>query len=207
MLGTTWTRFALLSALLLMGSTLFLGRTKGAEVQQPDTLSREAMIHVLGSPNPSPALGDEAKTFDQLVGTWDADFSFHREDGSSYHKKGELHFGWVMDGRAIQDVWISYPTAGQKERSIGTTFRFFDTTLKQWRIVFINPQFNYMVTAQGGRVGDRIVLHGIDTDGLPLRWTFSEITSDSFHWQGEKSHDGGKTWKIEEEHHMKRRHS
>jgi len=49
------------------------------------------------------------------------------------------------------------------------------------------------------------VFHGTDTDGLPLRWTFSEITTESFHWQGEKSYDSGKTWKVEEDHHMKRR--
>jgi hypothetical protein len=77
--------------------------------------------------------------------------------------------------------------------------------LKQWRIVFINPQFNYVVTTQGGREGDRIVLRGLDSDRLPIRWTFSEITPQSFHWTGEKSHDGGKTWVLEEDHHMKRR--
>jgi len=163
------------------------------------------MINILGSPTPNPALGDEAQTFDRLVGTWDADFSFHRTDGTVDHKKGEIHFGWVMDGTAIQDLWIGYPTDAQQERSIGTTFRFFDTKLKQWRIVFINPRLNYMVAAQGGREGDRIVLRGVDADGLPLRWTFREITTDSFHWQGEKSSDGGKTWSLEEDHHMTRR--
>jgi len=167
--------------------------------------NREAMIRVLASPNPNPALGEEAQTFDRLVGSWDADFTFHADDGTVRHKKGELHFGWVMDGRAVQDLWIGYPAEGQKDRSIGTTIRFFDSKIKQWRIVFINPQFNYVVTTQGGREGDRIVLRGTDTDGLPIRWTFREITTASFHWQGEKSHDGGKTWKVEEDHHMNRR--
>ena len=166
---------------------------------------RAAMIRVLGSANPNPSLGEEAQTFDRLIGSWDADFSFPQADGTVRHKKGELHFGWVMDGHAIQDLWIGYPTGEQKERTIGTTFRFFDTKLKQWRIVFINPQFNYVVTTQGGREGDRIVLRGSDSDGLPIRWTFSEITPQSFHWTGEKSHDGGKTWVLEEDHHMKRR--
>lgn len=163
------------------------------------------MINALGSPNPNPTLGEEVQTFDRLVGTWDGDFTFYRDDGTVFKKKGELFFGWIMDGRAIQDLWIGYPTTEQKERTIGTTIRFFDTALKQCRIVFINPQFNYIVSMQGGRKGDRIVLHGVDSDGLPIRWTFSEISPDSFHWQEEKSHDGGKTWKIEEDHHMKRR--
>jgi hypothetical protein len=100
---------------------------------------------------------------------------------------------------------IAYPTADRKEREIGTTIRFFDTSLNQWRIVFILPEFNYVVTAQGGREGDRIVLRGVDSNGFPVRWTFSEITHDTFHWQGERSYDGGKTWKLEEDHHMKRR--
>jgi len=167
--------------------------------------SRDAMIRILGSPKPNPSLGDEAQTFDRLIGSWDADFSFPQPDGSARHKKGELHFGWVMDGHAVQDLWIGYPTGNQKDRTIGTTFRFFDTKLKQWRIVFINPQFNYVVTTQGGREGDNIVLHGSDSDGLPIRWIFREITSQAFHWTGEKSHDGGKTWVLEEDHHMRRR--
>jgi len=167
--------------------------------------AREAMINVLASGEPHPSLGEEAKTFDRFVGTWDAEFTSYREGGKVYQRKGELHFGWVLDGRAFQDLWIAYPTADRKEREIGTTIRFFDTSLKQWRIVFILPEFNYVVTAQGAREGDRIVLRGIDSTGLPIRWTFSEITHDTFHWQGERSHDGGKTWKLEEDHHMKRR--
>jgi hypothetical protein len=118
---------------------------------------RDGMIRVLGSPNPNPSLGDEAQTFDRLIGSWDTNFSFPQPDGTVRHKKGELYFCWVMDGHDVQDLWIGYPTGEQKERTIGTTFRFFDTKLKQWRIVFINPQFNYVVTTQGGREGDHIV--------------------------------------------------
>jgi len=195
----------LLTAIVLIGRARPQEGTNGQTKELLAKSAREAMINALRSADANPSIGDEAKTFDRLVGTWDADFSFHRADGSVSHKKGELLFGWVMDGHALQDLWIGYPTEGQKERTIGTTIRFFDTALKQWRVVFVNPQFNYVVTAQGGREGDRIVLHGRDTDGLPIRWTFSEMTQDSFHWQGEKSHDGGKTWNVEEDHHMKRR--
>lgn len=185
--------------------TLLLADDPAKSKSVHDATRRDAMITALASANPNPSLGDEAQTFDRLVGTWDAEFTFHRDDGTVFQKKGELLFGWTMDGHAIQDLWIGYPTENQKERSIGTTIRFFDTALKQWRVVFINPQFNYVVSAQGGREGDRIVLRGLDTDGLPIRWTFSEMKPNSFHWQGEKSHDGGKTWKLEEDHHMKRR--
>src|SRR5215467_12508385 len=48
---------------------------------------REAMIRILGSTNPNPSLGDEAQTFDRLIGSWDADFSFPQSDGTVRHKK------------------------------------------------------------------------------------------------------------------------
>src|ERR1044071_3598088 len=105
MLGTNWlTRLKVITALVFAGSTLIAGgstsnqRMNGADARKQNGSLREAMITVLGSPTPNPALGDEAQTFDRLVGSWDADFSFHRDDGTVYRKKGELHFGWVMDG-------------------------------------------------------------------------------------------------------------
>jgi len=168
---------------------------------------RAAMIAELASTNPSPSLGAEARTFDRLVGTWDCDFSFRAGDGSMRHKRGELLFGWILDGRAVQDLWITYPVEGEKERKIGTSIRFFDTELKLWRVVFLNPQFNYLVTVQGSAVGDGIVLTGHDKDGAQIRWSFINIKADSFTWHGETSRDGGKTWVLEEEHHMTRRHS
>jgi hypothetical protein len=139
----TW--FAVVVAVLSVVSSRLVGGTHpnqrvagaGAVARQSSVASPDTMIDLLGSPSPNPALGNEARTFDRLVGAWDADFSFRRDDGTVYHKKGEIRFGWVMDGRAIQDLWVGYPSEGQKDRSIGTTFRFFDTKLNLWRIVFI----------------------------------------------------------------------
>lgn len=167
---------------------------------------RREMIAALAAPAPHPSLGAEARTFDRFVGTWDCDFSFHAEDGSVRHSAGELLFGWVIDGRALQDVWIGYPKEPGGERFIGTSVRFFDAKSRTWRVVFVAPAFG-MLTVQGGVEGDRIVLRGQDVDGGQLRWSFNDIEDDSFTWRGEKSRDGGKTWRIEEQHRMKRRSS
>ena len=200
------------SALLLAGIILGCAMLLAAQVKaQKSTQSaaasdpRRDMIKGLGASSPHPSLGEEARVFDRLVGTWDCDYGFFLEDGSVRHKKGELLLGWILDGRAVQDIFVTYPADGEKDRRIGTTVRFFDTALKQWRVVFVAPQGNYLVNVQGGLEGDRIVLRGIDIDGAPIRWSFNDIKPGSFLWRGEKSHDGGKTWKVEEEHHMKRR--
>jgi hypothetical protein len=167
--------------------------------------ARNAMVKTLGAANAGVSMGDEASTFGRFVGAWDVDYTFYRDNGRIVHKKGELLFGWVLDGNALQDIWITYPAQGEKERKLGTSVRFFDSALKRWRVVFVSPQFNYLVTVQGGLEGKRIVLTGIDSDGAPIRWSFNDIKPGSFVFHGEKSHDGGKTWRLEEEHHMTRR--
>jgi uncharacterized protein len=193
--------------IMLGCAVLVAAQVKAQQSKQsaPTSDPRRDMIKALEAPGPHPSLGEQARVFDRLVGTWDCDYSFHLDDGTVRHSKGELLVGWILDGRAVQDLFITYPANGEKERRIGTTIRFFDTALKQWRIVFVSPQGNYLVTVQGGLEGDRIVLRGVDNDGAPIRWSFNDIKPDSFLWRGEKSHDVGKTWKVEEEHHMNRR--
>ena len=164
-----------------------------------------AMIEVLGAMGPHPSLGAEARVFDRFVGTWDCVYTFYLDDGTQKHVKGELEFGWILDGRAIQDIWISYPTESGKERGIGTTVRFFDPHSKTWRIIFVNPTYGTLIEMKGGEEDGRIVLRGVDDEGSSLRWTFKDIAPNAFVWRGEKSRDGGKTWKLEEEHHMTRR--
>jgi hypothetical protein len=52
---------------------------------------------------------------------------------------------------------------------------------------------NFFVALKGGAQGERIVLNGIDTEGMRIRWSFNDIQADFFRWLGEKSNDGGKT--------------
>jgi hypothetical protein len=187
-------------------SVLVVLSSKTVEAQKPQSPdSRQALIGVLPASSPHPSLGDEARVWDRFVGAWDCDYTFFLEDGSVRHSRGEVDFGWVMDGRAIQDIWITYPNEAGKERGVGTSVRFFDNKSKMWQVVFISPAYSAVVTVRGGTEGDRIVLRGVDDEGSMLRWSFNDIKADSFTWRGEKSRDGGKTWKLEEEHHMRRR--
>jgi len=169
--------------------------------------SGKAMLAALAASGPHSSLGDQAQVFDRFIGTWDCDYTFYGSNGKVSHSSGELLFGWVLDGRAIQDIWISYPKDGSSERSIGTSLRFFDTKSKMWRVIFVAPASDAVINVQGRMEGDRIILNGNDLDRAPIRWSFNDINADSFVWRGEKSHDNGKTWVLEEEHHMKRRAS
>jgi len=115
-------------------------------------------------------------------------------------------FGWILDGYALQDIFLSYPKPGWSEaRKMVTGVRFVDPKTDRWTVMFTAPSFAAAVRMEGGAEGDRIVLRGQDDKGALLRWSFNDIRPDSFVWRGETSHDGGKTWRLEEEHHMTRR--
>lgn len=170
-----------------------------------DDGSRGAMIKALEAPGPHASLGNDARLFDRLVGTWQTDFANFDEDGTAHRSTGEVTFGWIIDGRAVQDVWTWRPSARSgQDRGIGTTVRIFDTKLKKWRIVWVLPEANIIQTLVGGEVDDRIELEGTAPDGALLRWTFNDIRDDSFVWRGEKSRDRGKTWRVTGEYQMHR---
>jgi hypothetical protein len=53
--------------------------------------------------------------------------------------------------------------------------------------------------------GDGILLEGTEADGTLDRWTFTDITPDSFTWTGYESKDGGATWPMIERMRCRRR--
>ena len=152
------------------------------------------MIDALRADGPAGPYADKLVLFGRFVGSWELEW---RGSGSA-RARGELHFGWVLGGRAVQDVWI-VPGRGQPgEGRHGSTIRFFDPTIDAWRSTWIEP-INARVRRFIGRsVGPDIVLLS-DEEDPQLRWSFTEITPDSFTWRGETSLDGGGSWTFDEE--------
>ncbi len=93
----------------------------------------------------------------------------------------------------IQDVWILPGIF------YGTTLRIYDPGLDAWHILWSDP-LRQVYTRQIGRArGSDIVQEGKDDAGTPVRWSFVDITPDSFRWLGERSPDGGATWQLQAE--------
>jgi len=141
-----------------------------------------------------------------LVGSWELDVVHYKGvDVSSQKIKGEAHFSWVLEGRAIQDVWIMPRASDRKPESerindmYGTTLRVWDPQIQAWRIRWMNPVSGHEERQTGSRVGEEIVQIGARADGTPTRWRFTEITANSFHWIGEALRPDGKTWVLEGE--------
>ena len=79
----------------------------------------------------------------------------------------------------------------------GTTLRVYDPRLDAWHVMWSDPATQNYVRQIGRARGKDIVQEGQLDSGDILRWTFTEITSDSFHWLGEHSVDGGTTWRLQ----------
>ncbi|MFM0365287.1 hypothetical protein [Paraburkholderia sediminicola] len=146
-----------------------------------------------------------------LIGSWDMDVLHYRVDLGNARRRGEIHFGWVLQGRAVQDVWIMPPRSERDaalaaaDTMYGTTLRVWDPALRAWRVTYMNPLTGQRDELIGRRVGDDLVQIGTHADGTPIRWNFTDITRDSFRWTGVALAQDGVTWTLEAEFHARRR--
>jgi hypothetical protein len=154
----------------------------------------------------SPEIPESADLYGWLVGSWELDIHYYGGiDVRPRGMKGEVHFTWVLEGRAIQDVWIMPPrsqrTAGTDKdiNMYGTTLRVWDPSIQAWRITWTNPVRNHREEQVGRWIGKDVVQVGARPTGQATRWRFTEITANSFHWLGEALEPDGQTWKLEGE--------
>ncbi len=162
---------------------------------------QDALAEALYAPASFEPLAEQLRLFGQFVGAWDLVWHGLDSTGTPIVTKGELHFGWILGGRAVQDVWrvpIDEGDAKGMRAFHGTTIRFYDPRIGAWRSTWIDPLNGRVRRFVGRSVGDVIVLEGLDADPLE-RWSFRDITPDSFRWTGERSTDGGRTWTTEDE--------
>jgi hypothetical protein len=145
-------------------------------------------LHARGA---APDRADKLGLYGWLVGRWDMDGVVHFENGK-HEARGEIHAGWVLEGRAIQDVWI-LPGA-----FYGTTLRVYDPGLDAWHILWSDPLKQYYSRQVGRAQGNSIVQQGSSDGGALTRWSFTEITANSFHWTGERLANGD-DWAVQAE--------
>ena len=160
------------------------------------------MLEVLGAPGRSPEIPEEDDIYGWLVGDWEAEVVDYSLGDTPFKSRGEWHFAWVLEGRAIQDVWIvpprdeRSPATSKAGNRYGSTLRVYVPGLKAWRIIWTNPVSDALNLMVGRRIGSDVVQEAITPDGSLLRWSFVDITPDSFRWLGEQSSDNGKTWRL-----------
>ena len=162
------------------------------------TAAASGLADALLSDGAAPELADRMGLYGWLIGNWSMDAVIHADDGTRHEARGSISFGWVLGGRAIQDVWV-LPGFFH-----GTTLRIYDPDLEAWHILWSDPLKQYYSRQIGRAEGKDIVQNGRLEDGAAIRWRFTEITDDSFRWLGERSDDSGMSWRLQADFRAKR---
>src|SRR5262249_54305634 len=123
--------------------------------------SAPAPLHgVLDSPGPAPDRAQEMRLYAFMIGHWDTRIVAYAEDGKRHESRGEVHAGWALEGRAIQDVWLTPPRAERRPGAplpelpvtgawYGTTLRVYDPSLGAWHILWSDPATQFYARQLG----------------------------------------------------------
>lgn len=158
-------------------------------------------LSALVSPGRSPEIPETADIFGFLIGSWEMEAVLYAPDGQTQRSKGELHAAWVLEGRAIQDLFI-FPRRADRRSHVpeqgdryATTIRTYDHTRSGWNVEFINPAApETSARLLAHREGQDITMEGELAGGVRIRWRYESITPDSFHYFAERA-TGDRTWR------------
>jgi hypothetical protein len=173
-------------------------------------IKQESVLELLTFPERSHEIPAEDDIYGWLIGSWDLDLAVREEAGGTFRKsEGEVHFAWVLQGKAVQDVWIG-PRWTDRDSPwpggtmFGTTLRMYDRSMRAWRVFWFNGVDGARRELVGRRSGTDIVQEGATPEGMRVRWTFTDIETDSFRWLGERTEADGSTWTLYAEFHGRR---
>ena len=133
-------------------------------------MTGNSFIDALHSASPAADRADKMKLYSWLIGHWTMDAIVYSDDGTKHEGPGEIYFGWVLEGRAIQDVWILPGIF------YGTTLRVYDPSLDAWHILWCDPLRQFYTRQVGRAHGDDIVQQGTNHAGEAVRWSFTDVT-------------------------------
>jgi len=163
-------------------------------------------IEGLPADRPFPEDADKLSLFGQFVGDWDiVEWRNLEPDGRWSTGAGELHWRWILEGRAVQDVWSTSDRASGRPVPLGTTLRFYDPKIDAWHSIWVSPVNHVARSFVARKVGPEIVLESKNARGIPIRWIFSEITHDSFRWRAEEQQASTSGWLMNEEMRIRRK--
>jgi hypothetical protein len=156
------------------------------------TDAAERLAGLMVADGPRPEFVEPFQPFAPLIGSWDLDVTWYDDDGEVVRQtKGEWHFAWALDGRAVADIWIT-PSRAQRavdgDGEWGLTIRIYDPELKAFRSTWMGPKAALVMTFIGHPGPGSITLQARESN---TRWIFTDITPTTFRWRNEDEDEDG----------------
>jgi hypothetical protein len=145
---------------------------------------------------------DGQHDFDPLIGSWKFHLKklMHPLTGSTtwveFEGTGVCYKIW--DGRAQYDtIELDSPDVGHIE---GLTVRLYNPQSHQWRLYWANSKIGVMDPPQIGEFkngrGEFLAQDTINGKVVLIRFVWTNLTTNTPHFEQSFSNDGGKTWEV-----------
>ncbi len=147
-------------------------------------MRNENFIDALIADSKSDFILSKDDIYSKLIGEWDVIWVENEGTNNERKVKGEWLFSRILEGMAIQDMFI---VPSRTERKInpqpdgeyGTTIRIYNPNTNNWDIYY--GCTGYAFRLEGKKEGESIV-HTEITEGK-MKWVISDITENSFKWE------------------------
>ena len=148
---------------------------------------------------PHPKAPPELDKFSFLIGVYNCKGRVRDEENQWVDFSAEWVGRYILDGMAIADEFCAHLPDGSLFKH-GQNIRMYNTEQKSWRMKWIDAM-DATVIKQGTKelggvkCGDSsISFHIAHESGEILRAKYTNISHDSFHWQGSILNEDGETW-------------
>lgn len=127
---------------------------------------------------------EEYDWYAPLLGDWDFDYYDIRDGKRTRHVEGEWIFRRVLNGTAIEDLFIcpsraTMETNPQPDGEYGAAIRMFNPASCSYDMVYTT--YGYMTRLNIRRENEKIVCTVLERPNE--KWVFSDITPTTFRWQ------------------------
>lgn len=152
----------------------------------------KSFTEALWSNNRSERIPEIYDYFGGLIGEWDIEWNDHLDDTLPRRVKGEWIFSRVLEGTAVQDLFI-VPSRTERlknpqdDAEYGTTLRIYNPKTTMWDIFYGCTGSAFRLTAV--KSGEEVVL--TENGEGKMRYIFSDITANTFRWRKEYSDSEG----------------
>ncbi len=90
------------------------------------------MHAALAAAGRSPEIPEALDAYGWLVGSWELDvLHYWAMDVAAQGLKAEVQAAWVLEGRALQDLWIM-PRRSDRTAALDKKLNMYGTTLRVW---------------------------------------------------------------------------